>query len=89
MRIAVDAMGGDYAPTEIVAGAALAAQELDARICLAGDPGALASELPDDVPEDRLEIIEARDVIGMGESPRSVLRGRDDTSMARAVAMLM
>ncbi|MBD3291683.1 MAG: phosphate acyltransferase PlsX [Armatimonadia bacterium] len=85
MRIAVDAMGGDYAPKEIVAGAALAAKELDARICLAGDPDAIASELPDDAPQDRIEVIEARDVIGMGESPRGVLRGRDDTSMARAV----
>lgn len=78
-------MGGDYAPKEIVAGAVLAAKELDARISLAGDPDAIAPEMPDDAPRDRLEILEARDVIGMGESPRSVLRGRDDTSMARAV----
>ena len=36
-RIAVDAMGGDRAPEEIVAGALLAARECDAQIILTGD----------------------------------------------------
>ena len=88
MRIAVDAMGGDHAPEQIVAGAILAAQELDAQISLAGDPDVIDALMAQDVPADRLEIEPASDVIGMGESPRGVLRGRDDTSMARAVDLV-
>ena len=37
--IAVDAMGGDYAPAEIVAGAVIAARELSTQIVLTGRPG--------------------------------------------------
>ena len=85
MRIAVDAMGGDYAPEQTVAGAILAAQEIDARISLVGDPDAICAQMVGSTPGDRIEIEPAGDVIDMGESPRSVLRGRDDTSMARAV----
>ncbi len=88
MRIAVDAMGGDHAPEEIVAGALLAAQELDARISLAGDSEAIAALMACEASSERLEIEPATDVIGMGESPRGVLRGRDDTSMARAVDLV-
>jgi glycerol-3-phosphate acyltransferase PlsX len=85
MRIAVDAMGGDYAPEQIVAGAVLAAEQLDARISLAGDPDAIEACMGEGARMDRLEIEPAGDVVAMGESPRAVLRGRDDTSMARAV----
>lgn len=88
MQIAVDAMGGDHAPDEIVAGAILAAQELDARICLTGDPDAIDAHMTSEVLAGRLEVKPANDVIAMDESPRSVLRGRDDTSMARAVDLV-
>lgn len=78
-------MGGDHAPKEIVAGAVMAAQEIDARVSLVGDPDAIAEHIPDDVDLPRLEVEPASDVIAMGESPRAALRGRDDTSLARAV----
>jgi len=78
-------MGGDHAPEQIVAGARLAAERLDARISLVGDPDAIAACLGDHAAAGRIEIVPARDVIAMGESPRAALRGRDDTSMARAV----
>lgn len=45
MRIAVDGMGGDNAPQEIVAGAVLAAREFDYKITLVGDQSLLRSEL--------------------------------------------
>ena len=44
IRIAVDAMGGDYAPGEIVKGALEAARSNDVRILLVGDPGQLEEE---------------------------------------------
>ena len=77
-------MGGDHAPEEIVAGALLAAEQVDAAISLAGDPDAIAACIGDAAPE-HIEVEPAHDVIAMGESPRAALRGRDDTSLARAV----
>ena len=74
MRIAVDAMGGDFAPEQVVAGARLAAGELDAIVVLAGPPEAIESCLRAHGPRpDNIEIEPATDVIAMGESPRAAL----------------
>jgi len=89
MRIAVDAMGGDFAPEQIVAGARLAAIDVTASVALAGAPGQIEAVLSDHGGRPaNLEIEPATDVIAMGESPRTALRGRDDSSMARAVGMV-
>lgn len=89
MRIAVDAMGGDFAPKEIVAGALLAADELNAQLSLVGRPEEIERYLGKATQANgRVEIAAAEDVISMGESPRAALRGRDDSSVARAVAMV-
>ncbi len=89
MRIAVDAMGGDFAPEQIVDGARLAAGELDAIISLAGPPEAIESCLRELGPRpDNIEIEPATDVIAMEESPRAALRGRDGSSVARAVGLV-
>ena len=45
MKIAVDAMGGDFAPKEIVAGAILAAKRYDCEIVLVGDQTQIQKEL--------------------------------------------
>lgn len=44
-RIAIDAMGGDHAPDEIVAGALRAQAELDADVLLVGDPDRLEASI--------------------------------------------
>ena len=44
-RIAVDAMGGDHAPEQIVAGAVAAAQKDQIKVTLVGDPIIVQSEL--------------------------------------------
>lgn len=89
MRIAVDAMGGDFAPEQIAIGARLAALDLAATITLTGDVTAIEAVLAQHGGRPaNLEIESAGDVIGMGESPRAALRGRDDSSMARAVTMV-
>ena len=49
ITIAVDAMGGDHAPGEIVAGAIQAAEELDVRVLLVGLEDAIAPLLPDGI----------------------------------------
>ena len=86
MRIAVDAMGGDFAPDEIVAGAARAAVALDTQLALVGEPEAIAEQLGP--PGHRIEIKPARDVVSMDESPRNAIRGKPDSSVARAVEMV-
>lgn len=86
MRIAIDAMGGDFAPKETVAGVLMAAQDVDAELILVGNPELLGSHLGDGHP--RVVVEPARDVIAMGESPRKALRGRDDASVVRAVGLV-
>ena len=79
MRIAVDAMGGDYAPVEIVKGAALAADELGIDISLVGIPS-LVQPLLDSHP--RLQIVPCTQVIAMDEHPAQAVRSKPDSSIA-------
>ena len=91
MRIAVDAMGGDHAPGEIVAGAVSAAQELPGleRIFLVGDKTAIEAELAkhSSVP-DRIDIHHASEVVGMDEPPALAVRKKKDSSIGRAVDLV-
>ena len=68
--IAVDAMGGDRAPDEIVAGAEQAADELDVPVVLVGDPDRLGRS--------SLEVIAASEVIAMDEDPGQGVRRKKD-----------
>jgi len=91
MRIAVDAMGGDYAPREIVRGAVEAAQRLPAvsRILLVGDAEAVRREMgPDSPASDKIEVRHAAEVVGMDESPAQAVRRKKDSSIGRAVDMV-
>jgi len=78
MRIAVDAMGGDHAPGEIVKGAAMAAQEYGIDISLVGLPQAV-QPLLDSHP--RLQIVPCTQVIAMDEHPAQAVRSKPDSSM--------
>jgi glycerol-3-phosphate acyltransferase PlsX len=78
-RVAVDAMGGDRAPGEVVAGALEAANQ-GVTVVLVGPPGLDAGGL---------ELIEATETIAMDEKPAEALRGKPDASLVvacRAVA---
>ena len=77
LPIAVDAMGGDKAPAEIVAGARRAAAELGLPILLVGRRAALG-----DVGD--LEVLEASEVIGMDDDPGAGVRKKRDSSLVRA-----
>ena len=92
MRISVDAMGGDYAPREIVAGTLRAARELPGidKLFLVGDESAIRAELARDkgsVPG-CIEILHASEVVGMGESPAVAIRRKKDSSIARSVELV-
>ncbi len=79
MRIAVDAMGGDHAPAEIVKGAAEAAVELGIDISLVGIPSDV-QPLLDSHP--RLQIVPCTQVIAMDEHPAQAVRAKPDSSIA-------
>jgi len=92
-RIALDAMGGDFAPHATVAGALLALAELDPAhsIQLVGQTAVVEAQLRDllngelsalAVHRDRLSIVEAPDVIEMTDRPSAVVRGKPNSSMA-------
>jgi glycerol-3-phosphate acyltransferase PlsX len=84
MRIAVDAMGGDYAPVEIVKGAAQAAQEFGIDISLVGLPH-IVQPLLDSHP--RLQIVPCTQVIAMDEHPAHAVRNKPDSSISVCARM--
>jgi glycerol-3-phosphate acyltransferase PlsX len=76
IRIAVDAMGGDHAPSAIVEGALAAARHLDVQVALVGATAALERALAphEDWRDLGVEIVEAPDVIEMAEPPSALRR---------------
>lgn len=86
IRIAVDAMGGDFAPLEIVKGAVQAAREYDIAIQLVGDEEKIKAELAKyDVKGLDIGITHTDEVIEMGESPAKALRAKKKASIVLAV----
>jgi len=78
LPVALDAMGGDKAPDEIVAGAHRAVAELGVEVVLVGQPEVLKPLAGD------LEIIAASEVIPMSADPGSSVRRMKDSSLVRA-----
>jgi len=76
IRIAVDAMGGDHAPSAIVDGALAAARHLDLQIFLVGVPTAIAPALErhTDWRGLQVHVIEAPDVVEMAETAGAARR---------------
>ncbi|MFN2519905.1 MAG: phosphate acyltransferase PlsX [Candidatus Limnocylindria bacterium] len=88
MRIALDAMGGDHAPDEIVRGALLyRASGGRADIILVGRARQL-QPLLDPARATGITLREAADVVAMDEHPASALRRRADTSIGIATALV-
>lgn len=80
--VAVDAMGGDHAPGEIVKGAVAAVKELPVKVLLVGIPEAIEKELKKyEYNREKIEIIEAKEVISTEESPTEAIRHKKDSSM--------
>ena len=90
VTVAVDAMGGDYAPEEIVKGAVFAAQKDDVKIVLTGPMEILQGELAKyrfahDLP---IRCVEANEVVGEGESPAVAVRRKTNSSIAVAAKLV-
>ncbi|MBQ7667323.1 MAG: phosphate acyltransferase PlsX [Kiritimatiellae bacterium] len=91
MRIAVDAMGGDFAPREIVRGAVEASRAWpELEIVLLGDGAAVRAELAANkaVESGRLKVAHTTETIEMGEAPAHAVRTKRDSSIVRGMQML-
>ena len=89
IRVAVDAMGGDYAPAEIVAGAVQAASQGDVQVMLVGDPDLVQAELTRyDTGQLPIGAIPSEGVIAEGEAPALALRQKPHASILVATAMV-
>ena len=88
-RIAIDAMGGDNAPAEIVAGAIRAQEGLDVEVLLVGDPQAIEACLKQHHSSSRhVEIVPADDVIAMDEEPLGALKRKPKASINVAMDLV-
>ena len=87
MRIAIDVMGGDYAPDAILAGSIAALELLGPadRLTLIGDESIIRDTLKEEgaAQDPRIEIVATTQVIGMAETPTVALRKKPDSSIAR------
>jgi glycerol-3-phosphate acyltransferase PlsX len=85
MRIAVDAMGGDHAPAQVVLGAAQAAEEYGVDISLVGLPSTV-QPLLDNYP--RLRLVPCTQVIAMDDHPAQAVRTKPDSSISVCARMV-
>jgi len=87
-RVAVDAMGGDHAPREVVHGAVHAARDPGVEVILVGPTRTLQGELRGLGADRTVRIEEAPDVIGMAEAPAMALRRKRRASIPVAVDLI-
>lgn len=86
MKLALDAMGGDHAPKEIVLGAIKAVQAFnDLHICLVGDEAKIKEHL---TQHDRISILHTEEVILATDEPVKAVRRKKNSSMVLAAKLV-
>lgn len=90
VHVAVDAMGGDNAPLEIVKGAVEAVRESNkVKVFLVGKEDAIKKELEKyEYPAEQVEIVHASEVIETAEPPVNAIRKKKDSSIVKAMYMV-
>ena len=91
MKIALDAMGGDYAPRNTIAGAVMALRDYPrlAKLYLTGDEAKLKKELAEAGCNDsRIELVHTTQVVEMNEHPVDAIRRKKDSSVSRAIDLV-
>jgi len=81
LPIALDAMGGDFAPKEIIDGARAAVDELGLSVILVGVPELMGDPLG-------LEVFPCSEVIAMDDDPAASVRKKKDSSLVRAAELV-
>ena len=90
MKIAIDAMGGDYAPEQIVFGSVRAARKYGCEIVLVGDEQKINKVLKEEQgwQELNISVHHASEVIEMGEHPGAAIRRKKDASVVVATRLV-
>lgn len=89
IRIALDAMGGDHAPQEIVKGAVAAAQDAELEVVLMGPESTLQEELAKSgYAGSGISIVNADEVIEMGDPPVWAIKNKRDSSIVVGIDLL-
>lgn len=90
VKVAVDAMGGDHAPLEIVKGAVEAVNKKDnVKVFLVGQEKAVRADLQKyQYDSSRVEVVNATEVIDMAEPPVQAIRTKKDSSIVTAMKMV-
>jgi phosphate acyltransferase len=88
VRIAIDAMGGDYAPNEIVVGALRAQEELGVKVLLVGDPQQIEAALPQKINRAQVEIVPTEEFVSMDEEPLTAVRRKRKASINVAMDLV-
>ncbi len=89
VRIAVDAMGGDHAPREIVRGALLAVAEYPVEVILVGQEEVIRRELAElGTTPKNIEIVDAREVVEMDDNALAPLRRKRNSSVRVAANLV-
>jgi len=91
MKIALDAMGGDFGPPNLVAGAALALREYPhiSKLFLVGDTAQIEAELRKlGCNDSRIEVVHSTQVVDMSDRAWSAVRRKKDSSVSRAVDLV-
>ena len=86
MKIAIDAMGGDFGSTPLVEGALWALKERNFTLVLVGDAQVIEPLIPAKLSK-RVEVVHCKDVIAMEDNATSALK-RKETSIYVAMEML-
>lgn len=89
MRIALDGMGGDFAPVEAVKGAIEAAEEYGVHVTITGKKEVIEAELFKHAYDPtKIKVLDAREEITLNESPVMGIRRKKDSSLRRAMDLV-
>jgi glycerol-3-phosphate acyltransferase PlsX len=89
ITIAVDAMGGDFAPEQIVKGSVTAAKLYNAKVILVGKEDEVHKELQKhDISDCNIEVVHASEIIEMAESPTKAVKKKKDSSLVKCVNLV-
>ncbi|WPC40716.1 phosphate acyltransferase PlsX [Clostridium sp. JS66] len=89
MIIAVDGMGGDFAPAAVVDGCVQAVKEYDVNIIITGKKELIEKELNKyKYPKDKIEILNAEEIISTNEAPVMAVRKKKDSSLVKAFELV-
>jgi glycerol-3-phosphate acyltransferase PlsX len=91
VKIALDAMGGDFGPAYLVPGAVMALKEYShiTKLYLVGDTAQIEAELKkQNYSNDKIEIVHSTQVVDMSDKAWSAVRRKKDSSISRAVDLV-